>query len=243
MSIPKHLTRAGLLTAAMLIGNLTGLLAQDKTAALPKVSPKVPPSKASPSTLEWPAGFAVPRPSKPTVTVNITYLVGSRHEDLRRNGHGPPAGAHGVQRIAKHTNIPQELTSHGARPTAPPGRPHQLFRNLCRYRRKPEMGARPGSRPDDELVHQERDLESEFTVVRNEFEMGENNPTEHSDRARGLVPPFSGITTAIRPLAPESDIEKYRSTACKHFTTSTTSPTMPYWWWPAKLTRPKRWRW
>ena len=38
-----------------------------------------------------------PDQSKPTATVNMTYLVGSRHEGYGESGHGPPAGAHGVQ--------------------------------------------------------------------------------------------------------------------------------------------------
>src|SRR5687768_5804486 len=56
-----------------------------------------------------------PDPSKPTVTVNVTYLVGSRHE-----GYGETGMAHLLEHMVfkgspKHTNIPQELTEHGAR--------------------------------------------------------------------------------------------------------------------------------
>ena len=63
-----------------------------------------------------------PDPSKPNITVNITYLVGSRHE-----GAGEAGMAHLLEHMVfkgspKHTNIPQELTEHGAVPTAaPPG--------------------------------------------------------------------------------------------------------------------------
>ncbi|HEY0109951.1 MAG TPA: insulinase family protein, partial [Fibrella sp.] len=57
-----------------------------------------------------------PDVSKPTVTVNITYQVGSRHEGL-----GEAGMAHLLEHMVfkgstKHPNIPQELTSHGARP-------------------------------------------------------------------------------------------------------------------------------
>ncbi len=57
-----------------------------------------------------------PDPSKQTITVNITYLVGSRHE-----GYGETGMAHLLEHMVfkgstKHTNIPQELTDHGARP-------------------------------------------------------------------------------------------------------------------------------
>ena len=57
-----------------------------------------------------------PDPSKSTITVNVTYLVGSRHE-----GAGEGGMAHLLEHMVfkgspKHTNIPQELTEHGARP-------------------------------------------------------------------------------------------------------------------------------
>src|SRR5712671_6306324 len=57
-----------------------------------------------------------PDPSKATVTVNIVYLVGSRHE-----GYGETGMAHLLEHMAfkgspKHKNIPQELTTHGSRP-------------------------------------------------------------------------------------------------------------------------------
>ena len=48
--------------------------------------------------------------------MNITYLVGSRHE-----GAGEGGMAHLLEHMVfkgspKHTNIPQELTEHGSRP-------------------------------------------------------------------------------------------------------------------------------
>ena len=57
-----------------------------------------------------------PDPSKPTITVNMTYLVGSRHE-----GAGEGGMAHLLEHMLfkgspKHLNIPQELTEHGSRP-------------------------------------------------------------------------------------------------------------------------------
>src|SRR5204863_6666308 len=57
-----------------------------------------------------------PDQSKATMTVNITYLVGSRFE-----GYGETGMAHLLEHMVfkgsiNHKNIPQELTSHGARP-------------------------------------------------------------------------------------------------------------------------------
>ena len=55
-----------------------------------------------------------PDASKPTITVNITYLVGSRHEAAGEGGM-----AHLLEHMVfkgspKHENIPLELNSHGA---------------------------------------------------------------------------------------------------------------------------------
>src|SRR5262245_20370185 len=57
-----------------------------------------------------------PDPTKQTITVNITYLVGSRHEN-----YGETGMAHLLEHLLfkgspNHPNVPQELTSHGARP-------------------------------------------------------------------------------------------------------------------------------
>ena len=51
---------------------------------------------------DFPNGLRVllyPDPASPKITVNVTYLVGSRHEGLRqKNGDGAFAGAHGFYR-------------------------------------------------------------------------------------------------------------------------------------------------
>jgi zinc protease len=72
-----------------------------------------------------------PDASKPIITVNITYKVGSRHE-----AYGETGMAHLLEHLVfkgtpKHPNIPQELTEHGARPEWHNlGRPDQLFRDF-----------------------------------------------------------------------------------------------------------------
>src|SRR5258708_10782874 len=65
----------------------------------------------------FPNGLRVllfPDPSKPKVTVNITYLVGSRHE-----GYGETGMAHLLEHMnfiqtKTRKNLKQELTDHGA---------------------------------------------------------------------------------------------------------------------------------
>ncbi|MCB0446172.1 MAG: insulinase family protein, partial [Gelidibacter sp.] len=57
-----------------------------------------------------------PDNSAQTITVNITYMVGSRHE-----GYGEKGMAHLLEHMVfkgtpNHPNIPEELSSHGARP-------------------------------------------------------------------------------------------------------------------------------
>ncbi len=118
-----------------------------------------------------------PDPSKPTVTVNITYLVGSRHE-----GYGETGMAHLLEHMVfkgtpRHPNIPQELTDHGARPNG-----------TTWYDRTNYFEVVPATDANvewalaleaDRMLNSfiaKKDLESEFTVVRNEFEAGENSP-------------------------------------------------------------------
>ena len=57
-----------------------------------------------------------PDNSSQTITVNITYMVGSRHE-----GYGEKGMAHLLEHMVfkgtpNHPDIPKELSSHGARP-------------------------------------------------------------------------------------------------------------------------------
>src|SRR3954470_13224593 len=57
-----------------------------------------------------------PDASKQTITVNITYLVGSRHEN-----YGETGMAHLLEHMVfkgstHHTDVPGELSMHGARP-------------------------------------------------------------------------------------------------------------------------------
>jgi zinc protease len=118
-----------------------------------------------------------PDQSKPTTTVNITYLVGSRNED-----YGETGMAHLLEHLVfkgtpKHQHIPQELTEHGARPNGTTD-----FDRTNYY----ETFAATDSNLEwaldleaDRMVNSfiaKKDLDSEMTVVRNELEMGENSP-------------------------------------------------------------------
>ena len=118
-----------------------------------------------------------PDQAKQTITVNITYMVGSRHEN-----YGETGMAHLLEHLVfkgtpKHPNIPQELTSRG---TSPNG---TTWFDRTNYF---ETFAATDDNLDwaldleaDRMVNSyiaKKDLESEFSVVRNELESGENNP-------------------------------------------------------------------
>jgi zinc protease len=120
-----------------------------------------------------------PDQSKQTITVNITYMVGSKHEN-----YGETGMAHLLEHLVfkgtpKHPNIPQELTEHGARPNGTTWTDRTNY-----YETFSATDANLQWALDleaDRMVNSfiaKKDLDSEMTVVRNEFEMGENNPMD-----------------------------------------------------------------
>lgn len=119
-----------------------------------------------------------PDPSKPTITVNVTYKVGSRHE-----GYGETGMAHLLEHMVfkgtpKHPNIPAELTSHGASPN---GTTYYDRTNYFEtFAATDENLNWALDMESDRMINSfiaDKDLRSEFSVVRNEFERGENNPS------------------------------------------------------------------
>ncbi len=123
-----------------------------------------------------------PDSSKPTITVNITYMVGSRHE-----GYGETGMAHLLEHMLfkgteKHKDLYLELRAHGAQ-----------FNGSTYYDRTNYFETMPATEENlrfaieleaDRMIHSRvsrEDLDSEMSVVRNEFEMGENNPTRVLD--------------------------------------------------------------
>jgi zinc protease len=118
-----------------------------------------------------------PEPSRPTITVNMTVLVGSRHE-----GYGETGMAHLLEHMVfKGTptfrDVPKALRDHGAQ-----------FNGTTNNDRTNYFETVPATDENlDFAIHLEsdrlvnsfvkrEDLVSEMTVVRNEFERGENNP-------------------------------------------------------------------
>ena len=119
-----------------------------------------------------------PDQSKPQVTVNVTYLVGSRHED-----YGETGMAHLLEHLVfkgtpTRSDIAKELKDHGA-----------SFNGSTWYDRTNYYETITATDENlewalameaDRMVNSniaKEDLDSEMSVVRNEFEIGENNPS------------------------------------------------------------------
>lgn len=118
-----------------------------------------------------------PDQTKQTITVNITYRVGSAVED-----YGETGMAHLLEHLSfkgspKHRNIPQELTAHGARPNGTTWSDRtNYFETFAATDENLNWALDLES---DRMVNSfiaKKDLDSEMTVVRNEFEMDENSP-------------------------------------------------------------------
>src|SRR5687767_11837197 len=118
-----------------------------------------------------------PDPSRPIITVNITYKVGSRHEN-----YGETGMAHLLEHLVfkgtpKHPNIPQELTEHGARPNGTTWLDRTNYFETFNATEENLKWAL--DLESDRMVNSfiaKKDRSEEMTVVRNEFESRENDP-------------------------------------------------------------------
>ncbi len=118
-----------------------------------------------------------PDQGKQTITVNVTYFVGSRHE-----AYGETGMAHLLEHLVfkgtpDHPDIPQELTEHGARPNGTTW--YDRTNYFETFRATDENLTWALDLESDRMVNSfisAEDLASEMTVVRNEFEAGENSP-------------------------------------------------------------------
>jgi len=148
-----------------------------------------------------------PDASKPTVTVNMTYLVGSRHESYGETGMAHLLEHMVFKPTSKRGDIKKELNDHGAQYNGSTAWDRtnyfeQMQASDENLKWALEMEA-------DRMVNSniaKSDLDSEMTVVRNEFEMGENSPN------RVLL--FQTLATAYLwhnygkvPIGSQSDIE------------------------------------
>lgn len=118
-----------------------------------------------------------PDQSKPTITVNVTYLVGSRHE-----GYGETGMAHLLEHLLFKgtTNIPdiaKEFNGRGMRWNGTTSNDRTNYYEQFQASEENLAWAlrMEADRMVNALVRRE-DLDTEMTVVRNEYERGENSP-------------------------------------------------------------------
>jgi zinc protease len=148
-----------------------------------------------------------PDQTKQTITVNVTYLVGSRHEN-----YGETGMAHLLEHLVfkgtpRHPNIPKELTERGASPNG------TTWYDRTNYF---ETFAATDDNLDwaldleaDRMVNSfisKKDLDSEFSVVRNEFESGENSPFRVTQQ-RMMAAAFEWHNYGKTTIGARSDIE------------------------------------
>ncbi|HJW54569.1 MAG TPA: pitrilysin family protein [Burkholderiaceae bacterium] len=118
-----------------------------------------------------------PDASKPTVVVNVTYLVGSRHEN-----YGETGMAHLLEHLMfkgtpNHPHITQEFNGRGMRFNGTTWLDRTNYYEL--FQASDDNLEWALGMEADRMVNSfiaKKDLDSEMTVVRNEFEMGENSP-------------------------------------------------------------------
>jgi zinc protease len=149
-----------------------------------------------------------PDPSASRVTVNCTVLTGSRQE-----GYGETGMAHLLEHMVfkgtpQHPDVPKALRDHGA-----------SFNGTTWYDRTNYFETMDGTDENlefairleaDRLVNsyiRREDLASEMTVVRNEFEMGENNP-EYMLRQRMIAVAYEWHNYGKSTIGNRSDIER-----------------------------------
>ncbi|MBC7452671.1 MAG: insulinase family protein, partial [Massilia sp.] len=177
MNLHRSTSRA---CAHLLAGALALLFS---CSALALVLPKgvaLGPSVEGITEYRLPNGLKVllfPDASKPTITVNVTYLVGSRHEN-----YGETGMAHLLEHLMfkgskNNRAIPQQFAERGMdfNGTTAFDRTnyYEVFQaSPANLRWALQMEA-------DRMVHSfiaKKDLDTEMTVVRNEYESGENSP-------------------------------------------------------------------
>jgi zinc protease len=148
-----------------------------------------------------------PDQTKQTITVNVTYLVGSRHEN-----YGETGMAHLLEHLVfkgtpRHPDIPAELSAHGARPN---GTTSWDRTNYYETFAATEENLRWALDMEaDRMVNSfiaKKDLDSEMTVVRNEYEAGENNPVQVMFK-RLLAVAYDWHNYGNTPIGARSDIE------------------------------------
>lgn len=159
----------------------------------------------------------VPDQSRPTVTVNLTVFVGSRHE-----GYGEAGMAHLLEHMVfkgteQNPKIPAALQARGARFNGTTWVDRTNY-----YETMPATGDNlefalrmEADRMVNSLIKGE-DLKSEMTVVRSEFERGENSP-ERILGQRMMAAAYEWHNYGKSTIGNRSDIERVPVESLREF--------------------------
>lgn len=191
MNFPRKLALCVTLATILATGNPTPYaLAQTSNAPLPNASEdsiKLPAGIERITSVEGITEYRLssnglkvllfPDQTKQTITVNMTYLVGSANEN-----YGETGMAHLLEHLVfkgtpRHPDIPNELSKHGARPNGTTSFDRTNYFET--FTATDENLNWALDLEADRMINSfiaKKDLDSEMTVVRNEFESGENNP-------------------------------------------------------------------
>ena len=149
-----------------------------------------------------------PEPSRPKVTVNLTVFVGSRHE-----GYGEAGMAHLLEHMVfkgtpDHPDVPGSLKERGAQFNGTTWLDRtNYFETLNATDENAEFAI---GLEADRLVHSNikaEDLATEFSVVRNEFESGENSPSRVLNQ-RMMAVAYEWHNYGKSTIGNRSDIER-----------------------------------
>ena len=193
---------------------------------------------------DFPNGLKVllyPDAANPEVTINVTYLVGSRHE-----GYGETGMAHLLEHLdfIETTNgrqIKNEITAHATN-----------WNGTTSYDRTNYYETIPATDDNlkwalgleaDRMVNvkfTQQILDTEMTVVRNEFERGENSPRAYLAASASKPRLICGTTTANRPSARKTIWSTCRWRGRRLFITNITGPIMRCWCSPGGWTKRRR---
>ncbi|WP_426162429.1 M16 family metallopeptidase [Pseudoduganella sp. R-34] len=120
-----------------------------------------------------------PDAGKPTVTVNMTYLAGSRHENYGESGM-----AHLLEHLMfkgspRHRDLMHQFTVRGMDFNGTTSQDRTNYYQV--FQASPDNLKWVLDMEADRMTNAfiaKKDLDAEMTVVRNEYELGENNPYE-----------------------------------------------------------------
>ena len=178
--MPHHWNQAGRALALAAITAVTTFVGQGAAAQTLPAGVTRGPSVEGITEYRLQNGMKVllfPDASKPTVTVNVTYLVGSRHEN-----YGETGMAHLLEHLMfkgapKNPRIDQQFNNRGMKANGTTSLDRTNYYET--FQASDDNLKWAIDMEADRMVHSfiaKKDLDSEMTVVRNEFENGENSP-------------------------------------------------------------------